>query len=64
MAGKKMKAHHEAGHAVTARVLGVGVTYAAMLDVNVQTASALYTARDGEVAAQIVAAEKDTKIAA
>ena len=58
-----MKAHHEAGHAVTARVLGVGVTYAAMLDVNVQTASALYIARGGELTGQIAGAENDAKVA-
>jgi hypothetical protein len=63
MHGKKAKAHHEAGHAVIARVLGVEVTYAAMLDANVQTTGALYAARNGEPAALIAGAEKDAKVA-
>jgi len=63
MRGKKAKAHHEAGHAVIARVLGVEVTYAAMLDANVQTTSALYAARNSEPATLIAGAESDAKVA-
>jgi hypothetical protein len=62
MAGKKAKAHHEAGHAVIARVLGVEVSYAAMLNTNVETHSALYLTKNSSAAAQIVGAEKDIKI--
>ena len=68
--GKKAKAHHEAGHAVVARVLGVTVDHASLLvDVATKsiiyalTDSALYRARSKPLSEQIAAAEIDAKVA-
>jgi hypothetical protein len=68
MRGKKVKAHHEAGHAVVARVLGISVEHVSLLaggenSTGVLTHGALYQARDNTHSAQIAAAEKDAKVA-
>jgi ATP-dependent Zn protease len=47
MQGKKVKAHHEAGHALVARLLGVRVEHASLLmggtnSTSVATHGALY----------------------
>lgn len=64
----KEKAYHEAGHAVIARALGVGITFVTMLSpddtaaAGAQTHSATYLARDADQATQLAAIEKDIKI--
>src|SRR5262245_39069473 len=64
-----MFAHHEAGHAVVARVLGVGVSYASLYPVepenraNVVTASASWLVNESDVRGKIAALEKDAKVA-
>jgi hypothetical protein len=66
--GKKVMAYHEAGHAVVARVLGVGVPYAALFPVDsnsragVPTASAAWHASRDVVAARIAGHETDAKV--
>jgi hypothetical protein len=68
MRGKKVKAHHEAGHAVIARVLGINVIHVALHPVGLQNGpgvlrdSALYLAKGKNPATQIIAAENDAKI--
>jgi hypothetical protein len=62
-------AYHEAGHAVIARMLGVGVPYIALFstdDSNSAAApsqSAFWAARDSDVSARIAGSEIDGKIA-
>lgn len=62
-------AHHEAGHAVVARVLGVAVSYASLHPVdpesraNVVTASASWLVNENDVHGKIAALEKDAKVA-
>jgi hypothetical protein len=63
--GKRTKAYHEAGHAVIARTLGVGVTYVALRLETTQTVSAAYLAETDDIddiPARIAALEKDTKV--
>ena len=66
--GKKVKAHHEAGHAVIARVLGINVSHVALHSVGLQNGSgvlrhsALHLANGKDPATQIIAAENDAKI--
>jgi hypothetical protein len=58
-----------AGHAVIARVLGLGVPYAALFGIDpnsnagVTTTSASWRARSDDVAAQVTGFEKDAKVA-
>jgi hypothetical protein len=67
MAGKKAKAHHEAGHAVVARVLGIGIEHAVLakndapFDSNVLRYSAAYQGRHDQ-AARHAGLEKDVKV--
>ena len=64
--GKKAIAHHEAGHAVVARVLRIGVSYATLMpkqsEAGVLTHSALYHAPTDEPLAQVAGAENDIKV--
>jgi ATP-dependent Zn protease len=65
--GKKVKAHHEAGHAVVARVLDVDVQHVSLPvgddGAVAETRSALHQVGDKTPSAQIAAAEKDAKVA-
>jgi hypothetical protein len=65
MTGRRAKAHHEAGHAVIARVLGVDVSYVTLIRMGessfVETQSALYLAKDKNLSAQIAAAKNDAR---
>jgi hypothetical protein len=67
MAGKKRAviSHHEAGHAVIARKLGVGVAYATAraADAVASIHSAAWQSADADLATQILAFEKDTIVA-
>jgi hypothetical protein len=62
---KKVLAYHESGHAVVARVLGSGFTYATILSPDdtaaaaVQTESATYHARDADQNTQLDALMRD-----
>jgi hypothetical protein len=62
-------AHHEAGHAVIARALGVGVVYVAMFATsddnraNAKSVSASYKARDAETPALLAALKIDATVA-
>src|SRR5258705_87842 len=64
-----LKAHHEAGHVVVARRLGVGVRYVTLLpefdtDIGAHawTESAAYKARDAEPVAFITGLANDAKV--
>lgn len=71
MVGKhrSIGAHHEAGHAVIARKLGIEIEYVSVRPTseqnsgNVRAHSAAWLARDLDVPAQIAAFEKDIKVA-
>jgi hypothetical protein len=62
-------AYHEAGHAVAARVLGIGINAMSLKAItgdslaHVQTHSALHGADHSSIEAQIAGAEKDVKVA-
>jgi hypothetical protein len=64
----RIKAHHEAGHAVVARTLGIAVTYVTTLSTGsdneggAQTHSAAWRARDADLPARLVAIGKDIKV--
>jgi ATP-dependent Zn protease len=64
-----IKAYHEAGHAVVARVLGVGVIYAAIFSTspgnegNVRTITASWKAPDDDLPAKLAALGKDLAVA-
>jgi hypothetical protein len=66
---EKLIAHHEAGHAVVARLLGVGMTYAALFPTApdsaavAQTCSAAYLALGEGRATHLAGVEKDVKVA-
>jgi ATP-dependent Zn protease len=66
---QRILAHHEAGHAVVARVLGVGISYASLFPIdpqskaNVVTASASWLVDESDVQGKIAALEKDAKVA-
>jgi hypothetical protein len=63
------KAYHEAGHAVVARLLGVGTLLVALFatsddnSASALTASAAWKARADDVPSRIAAHEKDAKVA-
>jgi ATP-dependent Zn protease len=65
---KKLKAYHEAGHAVIARVLGVGVPQLTLVSVDADTAASATTASAAALAdrndlfAHVAGIEKDIKI--
>ena len=69
MAKDEIKAHHEAGHAVIARVLGVGVTGVMLFSTRsdnssaAETVSAAYAARDADLPSRVAALEADAKVA-
>ena len=64
---ERLKAYHEAGHAVVARTLGMAMSYVTMLPTDDMTAgsaladSASWLARDADQATQLAAIEKDMK---
>ncbi len=66
---EKMKAYHEAGHAVVARVLGVTINHVTMFSTGpknaavAQTRSAFWLARNADLPSQQAAIAKDAKIA-
>ena len=61
----RLKAYHEAGHAVVARTLGMAMSYVTMLPTDDMTAgsavanSASWLARDADQVTQLAAIEKD-----
>ena len=63
-----MIAYHEAGHAVVARSLGIGVSFVTLLGADAEseaaarTHSATWLARNDDQAAQLAAIEKDAKV--
>jgi hypothetical protein len=57
-----MIAHHEAGHAVIARVLGIGVTHVTRFLAVAQTRSATWLALDADTPTLLAAMEKDAKV--
>jgi hypothetical protein len=65
----ELRAYHEAGHAVVARVLGVSVTHVTILSTKddnsgaAQTRSAAWLARDTGAPARIAALRKDALVA-
>jgi hypothetical protein len=67
--GKKTKAHHEAGHAVVARALGIKVTHATLSDIDGEAVVSSWSA--GHAAAEnaanapyrIAGLEKDAMVA-
>ncbi|MGC1827388.1 MAG: hypothetical protein WA723_17275 [Pseudolabrys sp.] len=64
---ERLKAYHEAGHAVVARTLGIAMFYVTTLPTEDMTAggaltnSASWLARDADQATQLAAIEKDMK---
>lgn len=64
---ERLKAYHEAGHAVMARTLGMAMSYVTMLPTDDMTAgsamadSASWLARNADQATQLAAIEKDMK---
>ena len=64
---ERLKAYHEAGHAVMARTLGMAMSYVTMLPTDDMTAgsamadSASWLARNANQATQLAAIEKDMK---
>ncbi|HYA29870.1 MAG TPA: hypothetical protein VEI95_13690 [Acidobacteriota bacterium] len=64
---ERLKAYHEAGHAVVARTLGIAMSYVTTLPTEDMTAggalanSASWLARDADQATQLAAIEKDMK---
>ena len=70
MSPKKMSvvAHHEAGHAVIARKLGLGVLYIALFSTDETnnpaspSQSAAWAARDGDLSARAIGNEIDAKV--
>ena len=62
---ERLKAYHEAGHAVVARTLGISMSYVTTLSTEDMTAggastnSASWLARDADQATQLAAIEKD-----
>src|SRR6266508_4682503 len=70
MSSKKrsVMAYHEAGHAVIARVLGVGVAYVALFSTDddnraaAPTLSAAWSVRGGDLLSRLAAYETDAKV--
>jgi hypothetical protein len=68
MKNDTIKAYHEAGHAMAARALGIGVPYVTVFPVaddasaTAMAQSAAWLARDHDLTAQIAAYEKDAKV--
>ena len=65
---ERIIAYHEAGHAVVARVLGLGVVHVAMFPTDgdglagAQTWSAAWLARDADHSTKLRALENDAKV--